>query len=212
MTEKSGTVKAPERQGSKGPKVAIYARVSTDGQYTSRQVSELSDFADRMGFEVVGVFQETASGRNDARPERRKILALAQRRDIDAILVTEILRWGRSTPDLLSTLDELEGRGVSLKALNGFDVDFKTANGRMMATLLAGISQFEADLLKERVRSGLARAKQKGKVLGRKKGDAPVVRKYSRKVRELAKTGRSQRSIATEIGIDRKTVKRILSE
>ncbi|WP_375262961.1 recombinase family protein [Palleronia sp.] len=212
MTEKSSTVKAPERQGSKGPKVAICARVSTAGQDTSRQVSDLSDFADRMGFEVVGVFQETASGRNDARPERRKILALAQRRDIDAILVTEISRWGRSTPDLLSTLDELEGRGVSLRALNGFDVDFKTANGRMVATLLAGISQFEADLLKERVRSGLARAKQNGKVLGRKKGDAPVMRKYGRKVRELAAAGRSQRSIASEIGIDRKTVARILSE
>lgn len=170
---------AREVQGDQanGMAVAIYARVSTAAQYCERQVSDLEAFAVRAGYRVVAVIRETASGRKDMRPERRKVLALAQRREIDAVLVTELSRWGRSTQDLLSTLDELAGRGVSLRAMNGFDVDLATPTGRIMVTLLAGIAEFEADLLGERVRSGLARAKADGKVLGRRPGEMPQVRK-----------------------------------
>ena len=102
-------------------------------------------FAQRAGYEVVGTYKETASGVRLDRAERRKVLALAQRREIDTVLVTELSRWGRSTTDLLATLKELETRRVSLVALNGMAFDLTTPHGRMMATLLAGISEFERE-------------------------------------------------------------------
>ena len=121
--------------------------------------------ADRAGYEVVGVFKETGSGVRLDRAERRKVMALAQARQIDAVLVTELSRWGRSTTDLLATLKELEARRVSVVALNGMTFDLATPHGRMMATMLAGIAEFERELIQERIRSGIAAAKARGKRL-----------------------------------------------
>ena len=86
-------------------------------------------------------------------------MALAQARQIDAVLVTELSRWGRSTTDLLATLKELEARRVSVVALNGMTFDPATPHGQMMATVLAGIAEFERELIQERIRSGIAAAK-----------------------------------------------------
>jgi putative DNA-invertase from lambdoid prophage Rac len=141
-----------------GQRAALYCRVSTADQSCARQERDLLAFAARAGYEVVGVFKETGSGVKLNRVERRKVMALAQARNIDAVLVTELSRWGRSTLDLLETLRELEARRVSVIALNGMTVDLASAAGRMMATVLAGIAEFERDLLRERVRSGLAAA------------------------------------------------------
>ncbi len=102
-----------------GQRAALYCRVSTADQSCARQERDLAAFAARAGYEVVGVFKETASEVRHDRAERRKVLALAQRRKLDAVLVTELSRWGRSTTDLLATLRELEARRVSLVALNG---------------------------------------------------------------------------------------------
>jgi hypothetical protein len=68
-------------------------------------------------------------------------MGLAQARKIDAILVTELSRWGRSTPDLVQTLDDLHGRGVSVLALNGLSFDLSTSNGKLMRTIMAGIAE-----------------------------------------------------------------------
>ena len=73
-------------------------------------------------------------------------MALAQARQIDAVLVTELSRWGRSTTDLLAMLKELEARRVSVIALNGMAFDLTTPHGRMIATVLAGIAEFEREL------------------------------------------------------------------
>ena len=126
-----------EQQGPQ--RAALYCRVSTADQSCARQERDLAAFAERAGYEVVGTYKETASGVKLDRAERRNVLALAQRREIDAVLVTELSRWGRSTADLLATLKELETRRVSLVALNGMAFDLTTPHGRMMATLLAGI-------------------------------------------------------------------------
>jgi putative DNA-invertase from lambdoid prophage Rac len=83
---------------------AIYCRVSTADQSCERQERDLTAFAARAGYEVIGIFKETDSGVRLDRTERRKVLALVQRRDIDAVLVTELSRWGRSTVDLLASL------------------------------------------------------------------------------------------------------------
>ena len=126
----------------------------------------MAAFAARAGFEVVGIFKETASGVRLDRTERKRVQALVQRREIDAVLVTELSRWGRSTTDLLAILKELEARRVSLVALNGMAFDLATPHGRMMATVLAGIAEFERELMPERIRSGIAAAKAPGKRLG----------------------------------------------
>ncbi|WP_250208551.1 recombinase family protein, partial [Escherichia coli] len=85
-----------------GHRAAIYCRVSTADQSCERQEFDLRAFAGCAGYDVVGIFKETGSGTKLDRAERKKVLALAQSRQIDAILVTELSRWGRSTLDLLN--------------------------------------------------------------------------------------------------------------
>jgi DNA invertase Pin-like site-specific DNA recombinase len=96
-----------------GQRAALYCRVSTADQSCVRQERDLIAFADRAGYEVIGVFKETGSGMRLDRAERHKVMALAQARRIDAVLVTELSRWGRSTTDLLATLKELSATRVS---------------------------------------------------------------------------------------------------
>lgn len=187
----------------------LYARVSTADQSCERQLRELEAYAERAGSEIVGVFRETGSGTRADRRERTRVLALAQRREIDAILVTELSRWGRSTPDLLDTLTDLQGWGVSLIALNGMTFDLATAQGRMLATVLSGLAAFERDLIRERVCSGLAAAKARGKVLGRRPGQRPSDR-LAPKVLAAHAQGRSYRWIARDLGLSKNTVMAIV--
>ena len=76
-------------------RAALYCRVSTADQSCARQERDLATFAERSGYEVVGTYKETASGVKLDRAERKRVMALAQRREIDAVLVTELSRWGR---------------------------------------------------------------------------------------------------------------------
>ncbi len=189
-----------------GQRAAIYARVSTSDQSCERQVAELTAFAERGGYDVVGVFKETASGASANRITRNRVLDLAQARHIDAILVSELSRWGRSTQDLLDTLNRLAGWKVSVVAMSGMTFEVETPHGRMMATMLAGIAQFERDLLSERVKSGLAAARARGKKLGRQPGQRPKSDKLAPKVLQAIEDGRSYRWIARDLGISKNTV------
>jgi putative DNA-invertase from lambdoid prophage Rac len=90
-----------------GQSAALYCRVSTADQTCARQERDLRAFAKKAGYKVVGVWKETASGTKDERAERKKVLALAQARKVDVILVTELTRWGRSMLDLFHTLQDL---------------------------------------------------------------------------------------------------------
>jgi DNA invertase Pin-like site-specific DNA recombinase len=109
--------------------VAIYCRVSTDDQSCERQERDLRAYARRAGHRIVGVFKETASGARTDRAERSKVMALARAREIDAILVTELSRWGRSTQDLVQTLDDLHSWKVSVLAQTGLSFDLGTSSG-----------------------------------------------------------------------------------
>ena len=189
-----------------GQRAAIYARVSTSDQSCERQVTELNAFAERGGYDVIGVFKDTASGASANRIARNRVLDLAQARQIDAILVSELSRWGRSTQDLLDTLNRLAGWKVSVVAMSGMTFEVETPHGRMMATMLAGIAQFERDLLSERVKSGLAAARARGKKLGRQTGQRPKSDKLAPKVVQAVEDGRSYRWIARDLGISKNTV------
>lgn len=193
-----------------GQKAAIYARVSTSDQSCDRQVSELTAFAERSDFDVIDIFKETASGTSANRSARNRLIDLAQARKVDAILVTELSRWGRSTQDLLDTMNKLAGWKVSVVAMSGMTFELETPHGRMMATMLAGIAQFERDLLSERVKSGLAAARARGKKLGRQPGQRPKSDKLAPKVIQAVTDGRSYRWIARDLGINKNTVLEIM--
>lgn len=193
-----------------GQRAALYCRVSTADQSCARQENDLTAFAARAGYEVVGTFKETGSGTKLDRAERRKVMALAQRREIDAVLVTELSRWGRSTLDLLHTLKELETWRVSVIAMNGLAFDLSTPYGRMMATIIAGIAEFERELIQERIRSGIAAAKARGKRLGRQPGQRPKSDRLATKVLALVAAGRSYRLIGRELGLSKNTVAEIV--
>jgi putative DNA-invertase from lambdoid prophage Rac len=193
-----------------GQRAAIYARVSTSDQSCERQLGELNGFAERGGFDVVATFMEAASGTKANRAARKQVMQLAQARKIDSILVTELSRWGRSTQDLLDTLNCLAGWKVSVVAMSGMTFELDTPHGRMMATLLAGIAQFERDLLSERVKSGLAAARSRGRKLGRQLGERPKSDKLAPKVMAAVEAGRSYRWIARDLGLSKNTVTEIV--
>lgn len=189
-----------------GQRAALYARVSTSDQSCERQLRDLTEFAARGGYEVTGVFTETASGTATVRAARNQVMALAQARKVDVILVTELSRWGRSTQDLLDVLGKLAAWKVSVVAMSGMTFELETPHGRMMATLLAGIAQFERDLISERVKSGLAAARARGKKLGRQLGQRPKADKLAPMVIEAVGAGRSYRWIAHDLAISKNTV------
>lgn len=139
---------------------------------------------------------------NSTGPSERKSWRLPS----PAILVTELSRWGRSTLDLLNTLRELENWKVSVIAMNGMAFDLSSPYGRMLATFLSGIAEFERDLISERVKSGLAVAKARGKRLGRQAGVRPKSDRLLPKVVAMRAEGRSYRWIARELGISKNTV------
>lgn len=188
-------------------RVALYTRVSTADQSCERQVAELTAYAERSNFEIVAVVRETGSGVKNDRAERKLVLDLARKRLIDLVLVSELSRWGRSTADLRDTLQDLAARQVAIRALNGPDLDISTAQGKLMLNLLAAISEFERDLLQERIKSGIAHARAKGTKSGRAIGRPGFDR--GERVKRLLAEGRSVRSIASELRISKTTVMKV---
>ncbi len=162
--------------------------------------------ASRADFEVAGIWRETASGARDSRPLRREVLALAQARKIDAVLVTELTRWGRSTIDLVATLHQLQAWGVSLIAQHGLQFALSTPAGKLHASIMAARAEFERDLLSERIHSGIAAAKAKGRTFGRKAGQRPSDRVAAKVLAYRAEhPPRSFRWIARELQISKNT-------
>jgi putative DNA-invertase from lambdoid prophage Rac len=102
----------------------------------------------------VTVFKATVSDAKNDHAERKKVMALAQAHKIDAILVTELSRWGRSTQELVQTPDDLHGWKVSVLAQTGLSFDLGTASGKLKRTIMAGLAEFERYLFRC-VKSGL---------------------------------------------------------
>ena len=188
-------------------RAGLYARVSTDDQHTiPLQIRALREYADRRGWTIAVQVEEVGSGAS-ARELRKKIVEAARRRDIDVVLVWRLDRWGRSVTDLLATLQELEHLGVGFVSLTEA-LDLTTPTGRAMAGLLAVFAAFEREILGERVRAGLAYARQNGKKLGRPQTAALQFAQ----VRKLHSVGISKAEIARRLRIGRTSVRRILAE
>jgi putative DNA-invertase from lambdoid prophage Rac len=165
-----------------------------------------SRLAKKAGYKIAGVWKETASGAKDDRAERKEVLALAQARKIDVIVVTELTRWGRSMLDLFHTLQDLQAWGVSLVAQTGLQFDLRSAQGKLIASLMAALAEFERDLLRERVRSGIAAARKRGVVFGRRPGQRVKADRFAPKVLKLVSEGQSYREISHRLGLSKNSV------
>jgi putative DNA-invertase from lambdoid prophage Rac len=191
-------------------RVGLYARVSTADQVTTaHQLEQLRRFAADRGWTVVREVADVESGAK-ARPARDELLKLARRRQLDAILVWKLDRWGRSLADVALTLDELTALGVGFVSLTEA-VDLTTPIGRAMAGLLAVFAQFERDQIRSRILAGIANARVRGTRSGRPIGRPATARELAPAVRELARGGASIRAIASQLGIGRASVQRILA-
>jgi DNA invertase Pin-like site-specific DNA recombinase len=149
----------------KQKRVAIYARVSTDGQTVENQLRELGAVVERHDWQIVGVFEDQgvsgAKGRAD-RPAMKRLLAAVKRRECDMVAAWKLDRLGRSLKDLIGFLDELKEKRVDLYIHNfkGDDaLDTSTSAGKLMFHITAAFAEFERDTIVDRVRAGMARAK-----------------------------------------------------
>jgi putative DNA-invertase from lambdoid prophage Rac len=187
-------------------RAGLYARVSTDDQQTiPLQIHALREYAARRGWTIALQVKEVGSGASE-RQLREKLLDAARRREIDGVLVWRLDRWGRSVTDLLATLQELEHLGVGFVSLTEA-LDLTTPAGRAMAGLLAIFSEFEREILRERVRAGLAHARQNGKRLGR----PATAARHAAEIRKLHRAGVSKSEIARRLQVGRTSVRRILA-
>jgi DNA invertase Pin-like site-specific DNA recombinase len=138
--------------------------------------------------------------------KRKYLMTMAQSREIDAILVTELTRWGRSTVDLVQSLQDLGHFGVSLVAQTGLQFDLSTSQGKLMASVMSALAEFEGDLLRERVRSGVAAAQARGVVFGRRPGQRTKSDRLAPKVLELVSAGHSYRQVGRLVNLSKNTV------
>ena len=186
-------------------KVAIYARVSTDGQTVENQIRELKETAQRHQWEVVEIFKDEgisgAKGR-DRRPAFDALCQAVTRREIDIVAAWSVDRLGRSLQHLVGFLGELHAKGGDLY-LHKQGLDTSTPAGRAMFQMLGVFAEFERAMIQERIKAGLARTKKK---LGRPRvADAKRERAVA-----LKEAGKTVRTIAKETGLGVGTVHRIL--
>src|SRR5947199_6637956 len=203
---KSHRVFGQARKTAKVFRAGLYARVSTNDQQTlSMQSRAMREYAARRGWTIAVQVREVGSGAAK-REAREQLLEAARRREIDVVLVWRLDRWGRSVADLLATFQELQHLGVGFVSL-AEALDLTTPAGRAMAALLAVFAEFEREILRERVRAGLAHARQNGKKLGR-----PVTAGLQAdKARKLYRAGVSKAEIARRLQIGRTSVRRLLA-
>jgi DNA invertase Pin-like site-specific DNA recombinase len=190
--------------------VALYARVSTDGQTTENQLQELRKVAKRNGWKIDKEYVDHgisgARGR-DQRPAYDDMLKAVTRREIEVVLSWSVDRLGRSLQHLIGFLDELHSKKVDLY-LHQQGIDTGTPAGKMLFQLLGVFAEFERSMIKERINAGLARARSQGKTLGRPK----VSLKVENKIKKLRATGKGIRKIASELKVGVSTVMRVVDE
>jgi putative DNA-invertase from lambdoid prophage Rac len=169
-------------------RAGLYARVSTHDQQTlPLQLSAMRDYVSKRGWKIALEVQDIGSGAS-MRPKREDLVRVARRREIDRIVVWRLDRWGCSLLDLIGTLQELASLNVGFVSLSEA-LDLTTPSGRALAGMLSVFAEFERDILRDRVRAGIAQARKEGRPHGR----PPSVTKYIPHVRALARKGLHQK-------------------
>ena len=192
-----------------GKKVALYARVSTDGQSVDNQLRELEAVASKEGWEIVGRFVDHgisgAKGR-DGRPQFDKLYKGVVRREFDMVAAWSVDRLGRSLQDLVTFLNDLHGKKTNLY-LHKQGIDTTTSAGKLLFQMLGVFAEFERSMIVERVKAGLKRARAEGKTLGRPRVSMAV----EAKVLALRGKGEGMRKLARTLRIGNCTVRRIVN-
>jgi DNA invertase Pin-like site-specific DNA recombinase len=168
-------------------KAAIYGRVSTTAQDTNLQMREVRQFVQRRGWQIAEEYIDKGiSGSREKRPALDKLMSEAKRRRFDAVVVYRYDRFARSLRHLVNALEEFRALGIEFVSIHE-GVDTSTPNGRLVFGIFASIAEFERELIRARVRSGLAAAKARGIQLGR-----PALRKFTAKeIKELRRDRRN---------------------
>ena len=151
---------------SKKMRVAVYVRVSTDGQNTEGQEAELKEYAKHRGWEVTKIFRDKMSGAKSSRPALDELMADAKKRKTDIVLVWRFDRFARSVSHLLQALETFRSVGIEFVSISE-QVDTSTPTGKMVFTVLGAVAELERSLIGERVRAGLRSARSQGRRLGR---------------------------------------------
>lgn len=187
-------------------RAAIYARVSTTdkGQNPEVQLSELREYVEHREWKLVASFTDYVSGAKDKRPGLDQLWELCRRRKVDAVVVYRFDRFARSMKQLVFALAEFDALGVQFVSIREA-VDTTTPGGRFTFHIFAAIAEFERELTRERVRSGIAHARSKGHRWGRHRAVVDVAQ-----IRALRAQGRSWAAIGREVGTSRSSVVRAL--
>jgi DNA invertase Pin-like site-specific DNA recombinase len=157
-------------------RVALYGRVSTAEQNAAMQIEELRTHCQRRQWEIVEEFIDSGvSGSKESRPALNRLLADAKRRRFDTVLVYRYDRFARSLRQLVNALAEFDALGIHFVSLHE-GVDTSTPNGRLVFGIFASIAEFERELIRGRVRSGLAAARARGTRIGRPNSNVDVTR------------------------------------
>ena len=183
---------------------ALYARVSTkNGQHPEMQLEELRAYCQRRGWEVADEYVDQGiSGAKEQRPALNRLLADCRKRLVDAVVVYGYDRFARSLRHLVNALEEFRILGVDFISLHE-GVDTSTPDGRLVFGISASIAEFERELIREQVRSGIAAAKARGKRLGRPSSTVDASR-----IALLRAQGHSWAKIGEELGVGEGTVRR----
>ena len=191
----------------KTKRIGLYARVSTNnGQDPEVQLRELREFCQRRGFEIAEEFVDKGiSGSRERRPALDKLIVACRKRLVDAVVVYRYDRFARSLRQLVNALEEFRALGIEFISLHE-GVDTSTPNGKLVFGIFASIAEFERELIRDRVRSGLAAARAKGKPIGR-----PRVPVNALRIASLRGQGRSWAEITRETGISKGTAQRAVS-
>jgi DNA invertase Pin-like site-specific DNA recombinase len=191
-------------------KVALYCRVSTStkDQTTENQLRELTAYCDRMGYEIIKIYEDEVSGAKarEKRPAYNEMCQDAFLKKFDIIIGWDVSRFGRSMKEFITFLSEMDDRNIGVIAVkNG--LDSQSSSGRMMLKLIGVMEEWNREMLIERTRAGLARTVANGTKLGRKSVLTPSSK---RTITTLRDNGLSIQKIADEIGINRGAVQRFL--
>ena len=194
---------------SKPKRVALYCRVSTDGQTTENQRRELRAAVERNGWTIAVEYTDHgisgAKGRKD-RPQFDALLRAVARKEFDVVAAWSVDRLGRSLQDLIAFLGDLQSKKVDLY-LHQQALDTSTPSGKAMFGMLGVFAEFERSIVQERVKTGLARARAKGRTLGRPRADASI----EGRIRELAAQGMGKVKIARTLGVGVSLTQRVLA-